>query len=53
MVELDLLELDLAALVFALELVLFFEPELVLDFATITLLCGRQNRRDEITVPIR
>ena len=52
LLELDLLELDLAALLFALELLLFFEPELVLDFAMITPLCGRQNRRDQITVPI-
>jgi hypothetical protein len=52
--ELLLLALDLVALLFALELPLFFEPpELVLDLAMITLLCGRQNRRDEIAVPVR
>ena len=48
-----LLELDLLALLLEpeLELPLFFEPpELVLDFAMITLLCRVQNRRGEITV---
>ena len=53
LVELDLL-VDLLALLLLEELPLFFAPpELVLDLAMITLLPGRHNRREEITVPIR
>ncbi len=53
LVELDLL-VDLLELLFVEGLPLFFAPpELVLDLAMITLLCGRHNRREEITVPIR